>query len=82
MLLLTMVIAYIVPSFTIVMEFSGSFFLTVIGFIIPCYLYNIHFKDRIYNTVKYFNYLVIIVGIFFGLFGIIDSYNAMIQEFS
>lgn len=77
----TIMMACFIPHFSILMGFIGSFTGTMLSFIWPCY-FHLKIKGHILDEKqKRWDYFIIGLGIFFGIIGIYDSGNALINAF-
>lgn len=77
----TIMMAIFIPHFSILMGFIGSFTGTMLSFIWPCY-FHLKIKGHLLDqkTVAY-DYLIIFLGVLFGVIGVYDSGNALIEAF-
>lgn len=77
----TILMAIFIPHFSILMGFIGSFTGTMLSFIWPCYF---HLKIKghtLDQQQRGWDYFIIFLGVLFGVIGIYDSGNALIEAF-
>lgn len=80
-ILSTILMAIFIPHFSILMGFIGSFTGTMLSFIWPCY-FHIKIKGHLLDQKEIAkDYLIIGLGVLFGVIGIYDSGNALINAF-
>jgi amino acid permease len=72
-------IALLIPNFTDFLNIMGSLGAALIAFILPPWLYNIEFKATISQTRKWFNYLVMVIGVVGGALSIYTSIKGIID---
>lgn len=77
----TIMMAIFIPHFSILMGFIGSFTGTMLSFIWPCYFYLKLKGHEIDQQTRLWNYFIIFLGVLFGVIGIYDSGNALINAF-
>lgn len=79
--LITALVAYAIPDFGKFLSLVGSSICTLLGFIIPCYFHLAVFER---NELKIWemtlDYILIIVGVLFGLIGTYDSFKNLFVE--
>ncbi|XP_017839977.1 vesicular inhibitory amino acid transporter isoform X1 [Drosophila busckii] len=77
----TILMAIFIPHFSILMGFIGSFTGTMLSFIWPCY-FHIKIKGHLLDQKEIAkDYIIIALGVLFGVIGIYDSGNALINAF-
>ncbi|XP_076260170.1 vesicular GABA transporter isoform X2 [Rhynchophorus ferrugineus] len=80
-IIFTILMAYFIPHFQILMGFIGSFTGTMLSFIWPCY-FHLKLKGKtLERKTVIFNYFIIYLGFIFGIIGIFDSGKALINAF-
>jgi len=77
---LVFLVAYAANSFHLFLNLLGSCVFTFIGFILPVWVYNVHFKGRIKTGTKITNFLIVAVSVFFGSTGFVMSLQEMIEQ--
>lgn len=77
----TIMMAIFIPHFSILMGFIGSFTGTMLSFIWPCY-FHLKIKGHLLDQREMAkDYIIIGLGVLFGVIGIYDSGNALINAF-
>ncbi|KAI8127383.1 vesicular inhibitory amino acid transporter [Lucilia cuprina] len=77
----TIMMAIFIPHFSILMGFIGSFTGTMLSFIWPCY-FHLKIKGHLLDQKEIAkDYIIIGLGVLFGVIGIYDSGNALINAF-
>ncbi|XP_005183320.1 vesicular inhibitory amino acid transporter-like isoform X1 [Musca domestica] len=77
----TIMMACFIPHFSILMGFIGSFTGTMLSFIWPCY-FHLKIKGHLLDQKEMAkDYIIIGLGVLFGVIGIYDSGNALINAF-
>lgn len=77
----TILMAIFIPHFSILMGFIGSFTGTMLSFIWPCY-FHLKMKGHMLDQQqRAWDYFIISLGVLFGVIGIYDSGNALIEAF-
>ncbi|XP_030763400.1 vesicular inhibitory amino acid transporter [Sitophilus oryzae] len=80
-IIFTILMAYFIPHFQILMGFIGSFTGTMLSFIWPCY-FHLKLKSKtLERKTVIFNYFIIYLGFIFAIIGIFDSGKALINAF-
>jgi len=77
---LVFLVAYAANSFHLFLNLLGSCVFTFIGFILPVWVYTVHFKGRINTGTKITNFLIVAVSIFFGTTGFVMSLQEMAEQ--
>lgn len=77
----TIMMAIFIPHFSILMGFIGSFTGTMLSFIWPCYFHLKLKGAQLDQQTRFYNYFIIFLGVLFGVIGIYDSGNALINAF-
>lgn len=77
----TILMACFIPHFQILMGFIGSFTGTMLSFIWPCY-FHLKLKGHLLDQrAVMYDYFIIFLGVLFGVIGIYDSGNALVNAF-
>lgn len=77
----TIMMACFIPHFQILMGFIGNFTGTMLSFIWPCYFHLKIKGNQLTEEQKRWDYFIIGLGCTFGVVGIYDSGNALVNAF-
>ena len=81
MVVITIVFAVVIPHFTILMGFIGSFTGTFLSFIWPC-IFHLYLRRSVMPwPVMIYDIFIILLGVLFGLLGMYYSGRAMQRAF-
>lgn len=72
-------VALAIPNFTDFLNIMGSLAAGMIAFILPPWLYNTEFKATISWKRKYFNYLVMLIGVAGSTLSIYTSIKSLVD---
>jgi vesicular inhibitory amino acid transporter len=81
LVLVTIMMAVTIPHFSILMGFIGNFTGTMLSFIWPCYFHLKLKGDRLPLRKIVLDCFIIFLGVTFGIIGIYDSGNALIEAY-
>jgi amino acid permease len=76
---LTITIAYFMPSFDLFLSLVGSFNFAVMNGLIPVIAYNIRFKGRVSEWKMLLNIVILVIAVIVGFSGIAKSVNDMLK---
>ena len=80
LVILTAIVAYLVPDFGKFLSLVGSSICVILGFIFPCYFHLHVFWNTLPWFQKGFDVFLMLAGAMFGILGTIDSFRNLFLE--
>jgi len=74
---LMFLVAYTTKSFPLFINLLGSFVFTLISFVIPIWIYQEYYKDKISWSTRIVNWTILVIGVVLGTFGVVASIKAL-----